>query len=62
MMNELQSVQSAVALLAQAGAELDTVKANVRTLAFDQQDAEGARRVLREGVERVMARLRVAGE
>jgi hypothetical protein len=59
--DDLQRVQSAVADLARANGELDELKATVRALAFDSKDAGEARRVLLEGVERVMARLKVAG-
>lgn len=41
--------------------ELDELKAAVRALAFDRRDAGEARRVLREGVESVIARLKVVG-
>ena len=62
MSDDLQRAQSAVALLARAGDELERIKAAVRAAAFLKQDADEARRVLREGVERVMARLQTAGE
>ena len=47
-MNKLQQAQSAVADLARAGSDLDALKASVRALAFDKQDADEARRVLRK--------------
>jgi hypothetical protein len=60
MMSEPEQAQAAVADLARVSSDLDELKATVRALAFDRRGAVEARRVLREGVKRVMARLKTA--